>query len=194
EVALEFHSVPVPRIVTGGDDHSAGGVLPLYGQRYGGSGCVIVRQFNRNARRRDHIGRYPSRIFGDKPCVIADYYAGAPGLMLEDVGGNRCGHPAHVGEGEIVGDDTAPSIRSELDFRFRRDRRAWLSQRDLYRHISPSSPGQTSLFNFFSSRYLTTLPTSCAWRRVVISSASSVSTTTMSVMPTAATNFPGAWT
>ncbi len=48
----------------------------------------------------------------------------------------------------------------------------------------------TSFFIFFSSSHFTTFPTSCERSRVVISSASSVSTTTKLFTPTAATNFP----
>ena len=50
----------------------------------------------------------------------------------------------------------------------------------------------SSFVSFFSSRCFTILPTSCERSRVVISSASSVSTTTRSFTPTAATNFRGA--
>src|SRR5579871_5821196 len=52
-------------------------------------------------------------------------------------------------------------------------------------------PPYTRFFLFFSSSHFTTLPTSCEASRVVISSASSVSTTTRLLTPTVATNFPG---
>src|SRR5438094_8104582 len=98
-------------------------------------------------------------------------------FVLQDVGSDCASDTAHILRREVVRDDAAPAIGAKFN---------WMvvghSVTDCY----------TSLRNFLSSRYFTTFPTSCAWSSVVIKSASSVSTTTSSFIPTAATNFLGA--
>src|SRR5208282_3075285 len=137
--------------------------------------------------------------------------------VLEDVRCNGARNPPHVVESEIVGNEAAPAVGTEFDLGHRGRwssvvgrslyavRRSQMQiprfVRDDFKRTLRTTDDQrlttafhTNFFSFFSSRYFTTLPTSCDWSSVVTSSASSVSTITRSLTPTRATNFPGART
>ena len=48
--------------------------------------------------------------------VVANDQALARVFMLEDVGGDGGRHAAHIVEGEVIGDNAAPTVGAEFDF------------------------------------------------------------------------------
>src|ERR1700723_1391187 len=118
--------------------------------------------------------------------------------MLQNVCCDRARHAAHVIEGEILGDDASPTVGTEFyGSSHLLVVSRWSSVIGKIGLFLPTTKDKrpmafyTNLSNCFSSRYFTILPTSCACSRVVIRSASSVSTITRSFTPTAAPNLCG---
>src|SRR5690349_10152650 len=111
--------------------------------------------------------------------------------MLQHVGSNSARNPPYVIKSKVVGDESAPAVGAKfyglvlghwsLVFgRWSLVGSLWLLAMRCWPGPTTTDQGpfHTRLFNFFSSRYFTTFPTSWACSRVVIRSASSVSTTT----------------
>ena len=55
--------------------------------------------------------------FRSEAGVVADAEAFGGIFLLVHIGGNGFGGDAHVGKGEVVGDDAAPSVGAKLDLR-----------------------------------------------------------------------------
>ncbi len=112
---LVFHAIPVEGIMAGGDHHAAGGAQVLHRIRERRRGRVVVGEPYGDARGGENFGDDLGRALRGKARVVADDQAFARVLMLVDVDGHRVANAPHVVEGEIVGDDAAPSVRSELN-------------------------------------------------------------------------------
>ena len=116
KLSFELHSVPVPRIVAGGDHHSARSALVFHRIGHGRGGRVIVGQLHRNACGGNHLRSHLRRALRGEARVIADDYSALRVLVFQYVGSDRARDPAHVVEREVVGDDAAPAVGSEFDF------------------------------------------------------------------------------
>ena len=194
-VGLELHPIPVARIVAGGDHHAAGRAQVLHCIRQSRRRREVVGETHVNARAREHLGDDLRRSLRSEARIVAYDQAFAGVFVLVDVDRHGVAYAPHVVEGEIVGDDAAPTVGPKLDLCAHVDSLASTVLTKIAQMASANrelpAASHTSRFIFFSSRYFTTLPTSCECSRVVISSASSVSTTTRLSTPTAATNlFP----
>jgi hypothetical protein len=115
ECAFEFDTVPVPGIVARRDHDPASGSGLFDGERNGRSGRVIVGKTHGNARGGENLSGDACAILRGKASVIADNDAVLRVLVLKNVRGDRAGDAAHVVEGEVVGDNAAPSVGAEFD-------------------------------------------------------------------------------
>ena len=177
------------------DHYPAGRAQVLHCIRQSRRRREVVRQAHVDARAREYLGDYLRRPLGSEARIVAHHQAFAGVFVLVNVDRHGVAYAPHVVEGEIVGDDAAPTVGSKLDLCAHLDSLASTVLTKIARMASSNrelpAASHTSRFIFFSSRYFTTLPTSCECSRVVISSASTVSTTTRLSTPTAATNlFP----
>jgi len=107
--------VPEQNLVAGHAQPGRAELLDVIGN--GGRRHIVIGQAHGDAGSGDHFGYDASHVFGEETRVIADDDAdgASVGFMLEDVAGYCSGNTAHVGEGEVVGDKTAPAVGSEFD-------------------------------------------------------------------------------
>src|SRR5581483_3323272 len=117
EFLLELDSVPAPGIVAGSDGDAAGSADMLDRIRNRRSRNGVVRQANGNTGLRNHLREGLGKAARSKTGVVADDDPASWIFILENVRGDGARHPAHVFESEVVGDDAAPSVGSELDLR-----------------------------------------------------------------------------
>ncbi len=117
ELAFELHAIPVPGVVAGSDHDAAGRAEFLYVVRNGWSGHVVVGQQHGDAGVGEHLGNGAGSAVGGEARVVADDDAAAGVFILENVGGDGARDATHVVEGEIVGDEAAPAVGAEFDFR-----------------------------------------------------------------------------
>ena len=62
KLRFELHAIPVPGIVTGCDDHSAGSALAFYGKRNRRRRSGVRRDLYGNARPGNNLSRHPRRL------------------------------------------------------------------------------------------------------------------------------------
>ena len=80
-----------------------------------GVGRVVVRQAHRNAGAGEDFGDDLRRALRDEARVVADNQAFAGVFVLVNVVRHRIADAAYVVEGEVVGDDAAPTVGAKLD-------------------------------------------------------------------------------
>ncbi len=84
-----------------------------------GGGSNGVGQHYGNARGGDDLGAGTGECLGAEAGVVTDAEALGGVFLGVHVGGNGLGGDAHIGKGEIVGDDRAPAVGTEFDLRMR---------------------------------------------------------------------------
>ena len=80
-------------------------------------GRDAVGQQHRDAGGGDDLGAGAGKGLGPEAGVVADAEALGGVFLGVNVGGDGLGGDAHVGKGEVVGDDAAPAVGAELDLR-----------------------------------------------------------------------------
>ncbi len=100
-----------------GDHDAAGRAQVLHRVGESRSRGVIVGKTNRDTCARQHFGDGFGEIARGKARVVPHQQALADVLMLVRVVGDGIADAAHILEGVIVGDDAAPAIGAEFDFR-----------------------------------------------------------------------------
>ena len=111
---LVLHAIPLRRIMRGRDHHAARCVAMTHTVAQRGRWRHVPRKLHGNARASQHLGNHPGKFRRAKPGVEADADTFARVLMLQHVVGDCGGGNAHVAVREVVGNDAAPAIRSEL--------------------------------------------------------------------------------
>ena len=102
--------------MTGSDYHAAGCALLFHGERNRRCGRDITGQLDRNAACGNYFGCQTRCTLRGKPRVVADDDPSPAIFILQNVGSNGPGHATYIVEGEIVGDNAAPTVGSEFDF------------------------------------------------------------------------------
>src|SRR6185503_16120426 len=112
---LEFDPVPVPGIVTGGNDHSAGSTLALYGQRNRRRRGGVGRDLYRNARPGNDLSCGSGRVLRQKTRVVTNDDPAGRIFMTEHIGCNPARHAANILKRKIVRDNAAPAVSAKFD-------------------------------------------------------------------------------
>ena len=112
---FEFHPIPLAGIVAGGDHHPAGRAQMLY--RVGESRCRgdAIGDAHRDAGRGGHFGDDLRKALRHESSVVADAEAARRILVLANIVGDGSGREAHVFIGEVVGENSPPAIRAEMN-------------------------------------------------------------------------------
>ena len=90
--------------MAGGDHDAPGCARLLYVQGDGGSGSVVVGQFDRDARAGQDFAGGLCEFSREEPRVVADDHTFGGVFVFQDVSGDGIGDAADVVEGEVVGD------------------------------------------------------------------------------------------
>jgi len=115
KVRLEFHPVPLPGIVAGGDHHAARRAEVFHGVGERGRGRVVVGKADRNSSGGQHLRNRLGKAAGEKTRVVAYHQPLFRVLVFQHVRGNRHAGAAHVLEGKVVCDKAAPAVGAEFD-------------------------------------------------------------------------------
>ena len=115
-LVLIFEAVPDGRIVAGGDNDAAARFFRqdavAYHRCRRGSGAEV----DLDAVTGHHLGGRRRKVLGGKAGVVADNQS-APGKSgLLEIISYPLGAETHVFKGEVLGDDIAPAIGTELDW------------------------------------------------------------------------------
>ena len=113
---LVLDAVPLRGIVRRSDHDAAGGAALAHAKAQRGGGRDGVGEHDGNAGGGDDFSAGAGKCFRAEARVVADAEAlGGIFLCCVNVGGDGFGGGAHVGEGEVVGDDAAPAVGAEFD-------------------------------------------------------------------------------
>ena len=107
---LEFHAVPAIRVVAGGNNDGPRCSARDYSVAERRRGRGFVSQRHGYACRGDRLGRNLRGFGRKKACVISDHQTSIRFTLGAHVRGDSLGDAPHVGEDEVITDDSAPSI------------------------------------------------------------------------------------
>src|SRR5262249_35737892 len=107
---------PAPRIVAGGNHDAASGAQIFYGVGERRCRRIVVGQLDWDSGARDDLRRRLSKPAGAETGVVAYDDSATRIFIFQDVRSNGASHAAHVLEGEIVGDNAAPTVGSKFNF------------------------------------------------------------------------------
>ena len=104
-------------IVAGGDDQTTGGFTLAHEEGDRGSWAGLVGEPDGRSGGADGIREGRCDVVGGESVVVTDQHALAGIFAAHDVSRDGVRDDARVGESEILGDDAAPAIRSEVEWK-----------------------------------------------------------------------------
>ncbi len=113
--ALVLDAIPLRRVVRAGDHDAAGPAAPVDGVAERRGGGDRIGQLDRNAGGGDDLSAGARKGLGAEAGVVADRNSLGRVFLGVHVSGDGLGGNAHIGEGEVVGDHSAPAVGAEFD-------------------------------------------------------------------------------
>ena len=116
-MGFNFKTVELRGIVAGGDHDAADSALLLDGEGDGRSRSGIGTKADFESVGGEDFGGAAAEGIGEEAAIVADYgfWLGAGDRVGFPIIGSGLGNAFDVGKSEILGDDCAPAVCSELD-------------------------------------------------------------------------------